>query len=365
VVREIEAKSILRKQKKIDSWFISRYGMNLYRGCGHNCAYCDGRWEGYYVEGEFGHEVEVKINAPEVLERELDPSRKRKPFEKGFFVFGGGVSDSYQPLEKRYGISRVALTLLDRFRHPVHILTKSTLVERDLDLLQDIHRNSRAMISFSLSSVDDEVSRLVEPGVPSPSLRLALMKKAKDLNLPAGIFLMPVLPGLTDTQEKIDDSVQRIKDMGGDYIIFGGLTLKEGRQKDHYYALLKEHYPDLPGKYDRIYRGNKWGQAVEKYYQRISDRFLSSSLKFDIPVRIPLPFYSDLLGETERIIVILEHLEYLLKLRGERTGFGKAAYTLSRKRDGGGPSLPFDARTASIIGEIRETGTCSLYTSLI
>jgi DNA repair photolyase len=83
IMREIEAKSILRKHARIDSWFMSHYGMNLYRGCAHNCAYCDGRAEGYYVEGEFGEAVSVKANAIEILRRELDPQRKRTPFKCG------------------------------------------------------------------------------------------------------------------------------------------------------------------------------------------------------------------------------------------------------------------------------------------
>ena len=102
IIKEVEAKSLLRKHKKIDSWFISRYGMNFYRGCQHACAYCDGQAEGYYVESDFTKEVEVKINAPELLRRELDPARKRKPLKKGFVILGGGISDSYQARSDRY-----------------------------------------------------------------------------------------------------------------------------------------------------------------------------------------------------------------------------------------------------------------------
>ncbi|MHC1604482.1 MAG: hypothetical protein ACXQTP_00720 [Candidatus Methanofastidiosia archaeon] len=97
-IREIEAKSILRKYRKIDSWFISRYGMNLYRGCAHNCAYCDGRAEGYYVDGEFGKDVAVKVNAINILRRELNPKRKRSPFKQSFVMAGGGVGDYYSSL---------------------------------------------------------------------------------------------------------------------------------------------------------------------------------------------------------------------------------------------------------------------------
>ena len=93
-IKEIKAKSILRKYKKIDSWFISQYGMNFYRGCNHNCVYCDGRSEGYYVEGEFGKDVCVKINTIDLLRRELDPKRKRIPLKRCYIMLGGGVGDS-------------------------------------------------------------------------------------------------------------------------------------------------------------------------------------------------------------------------------------------------------------------------------
>ncbi|MBU1035966.1 hypothetical protein KJ898_00355 [bacterium] len=137
-IREIEAKSILRKYKKIDSWFISRYGMNLYRGCTHNCIYCDGRAEGYYVDGEFGEDVTIKVNAVEILRRELDPKRKRAPFKRSFIMIGGGVGDSYQPIEEKYQLSRRALELVDEYNFPVHVLTKSTLIKKDIDILKKL-----------------------------------------------------------------------------------------------------------------------------------------------------------------------------------------------------------------------------------
>ena len=96
-IEEIQARTLLRKQKKIDSWFIAPYGMNIYRGCQHNCIYCDGRFEKYRIKGDFGRDIEVKINAHEILQRELNPERKRKPMKRGFVFIGGGVSDSFQP----------------------------------------------------------------------------------------------------------------------------------------------------------------------------------------------------------------------------------------------------------------------------
>ena len=124
IIREITAKTILIKPKKFESWFLGGYGMNLYRGCLHNCAYCDGRSERYNVDGDFGNEITVKINAEQLLHRELNPIRKRKPMNGGFIFLGGGVGDAYQNVEIKYKLARKALEKIHQYNHPVHILTK-------------------------------------------------------------------------------------------------------------------------------------------------------------------------------------------------------------------------------------------------
>jgi len=133
--------------------------MNLYRGCSHNCTYCVGRAEGYYVEGEFGSDVSVKINALEVLHRELDPKRKRTPLKPGYMLVGGGVGDSYQPIEEKYALTRKTLSLLYEKKLPIHILTKSTLVKRDIDIIEKINETNKAIVSFSFSSTDEKISK--------------------------------------------------------------------------------------------------------------------------------------------------------------------------------------------------------------
>ena len=235
IIKEIEAKSILRKHKRIDSWFISCYGMNFYRGCTHNCIYCDGRSEKYQVEGEFGEEVGVKVNAIEILRRELDPRRKRVPLKKCFMMVGGGVGDSYQPVEKKYQLTRQALELLLEFNLPAHILTKSTLIERDIDILKKINKQTRAVVNFSFSSVDDEISAIFEPGAPLPSRRLETIVKFKQAGIPCGLFLMPVIPFITDAPDQIERTFQQANEIGVDYIIFSGMTLKDGRQKQYFF----------------------------------------------------------------------------------------------------------------------------------
>ncbi|MBN2356105.1 radical SAM protein, partial [candidate division KSB1 bacterium] len=234
MITEIEAKSILRKQKKIDSWFISRYGMNLYRGCNHNCGYCDGRAESYRVAGEFGQDIEVKRNACEILRRELDPERRRKPIDSGYILLGGGVCDSYQPAEQKYLLAQNALMSLSHFSQPVHILTKSSLIERDQSLIKEIHQRKAAIVSMSFSSVDDRISRIFEPGVPSPSRRLQTLELFAKNSIPTGMFLMPVIPFITDTPEQITATIRAAINAGVRFIIFGTMTLKEGRQLDHF-----------------------------------------------------------------------------------------------------------------------------------
>ena len=371
-ISEVEAKSILRRHKKIDSWFISRYGMNLYRGCTHNCVYCDGRSEGYYVDGTFGKDIEVKINAIDILKRELDPKRKRTPFKRSFIMVGGGVSDSYQPIEKKYELTRRALEVVDDYGFPVHMLTKSTLIERDIDILKRINERSRAIASFSFSSVDDGISAVFEPGVPPPSRRLETIKRFKDAGIACGMFLLPVIPFVTDTAESIEQSVRAARDAGIDFIIFGGMTLKEGRQKDYFINATKERYPDLAAKYQKIYHYSKWGEPSKEYADAINLAFSAIARKHRMPVRIPPPFYRDILSENDRVVVMLEHIDYLLKMQGAKSSLGYAAYSISQVQE---PLSKIKSdllkikgvgdKTADIVLEILRTGTSSFYEQLL
>jgi len=371
-ISEVEAKSILRKHKKIDSWFISHYGMNLYRGCTHNCIYCDGRSEGYYVEGQFGRDVAVKVNAAEVLRRELDPKRKRTPFKRSFIMVGGGISDSYQPIEKKYELTRRALEVVHEYNFPVHMLTKSTLVERDIDILKKINDRSRAIVSFSFSSVDDGISAVFEPGVPPPSKRLETIKCFKDAGIACGMFLLPVIPFVTDTPESIEDAVGKASEVGMDFIIFGGMTLKEGRQKDYFLDATKERYPDLVAKYKDIYRYSKWGEPSKEYADAINLAFNAVARKYKVPMRIPPSLYRDILSENDRVVVMLEHIDYLLKMQGAKSSLGYAAYSISqvkeplskmkgelRKIKGVGD------KTEGIILDILDKGTSDYYEQLL
>jgi DNA repair photolyase len=371
-IKETTAKSLLRKNKKIDSWFISRYGMNIYRGCFHNCTYCDGRSEKYRVEGEFGKEIAVKTNAIQLLSRELDPAKKRVPMKPGFIMVGGGVGDAYQPVEKEYQLTRQALEMISRYNHPVHILTKSTLVERDLDLVSEISRKSGAIVSISFSSVDDGMSRQFEPGVPTPSHRLNTLKRFKEKGVTTGMFLMPVIPLITDSNSHLESALIQAKQAGVDFVIFSSMTLKRGRQLDHYMSFLKDNWPHLVPQYNELYKDGPWGQAEPEYHQDLHHRLFKAARQIDLPLRIPFHIFKNIIDGIDLITVILEQMDYLLKMAGKKSLYGWAAFNISKQKDflnlsseemvrikGVGPT------TVSIIEEILKTGRCRYYERLL
>ena len=371
-IQEIKAKSILLRHKKIDSWFVSRYGMNLYRGCAHNCVYCDGRSERYQVNGVFGEDVTVKTNAVEVLRRELKPIGLSVKLKPSYIMLGGGVGDSYQPAEEKYQLTRRTLQLLCEYKWPVHILTKSTLVTRDLDIIQRINQQNKAIVSFSFSSTNDEISAVFEPHIPPPSERLKTLAFFKRNGIACSMFLLPVIPLVTDNPEMIEEALRNAHEIGVDFVIFAGMTLKRGRQKEYFFSLLREKYPGLVAKCGQIYDGeNNWGQATEDYYNKINAIFNETSKKYKIARRMPLALYRDILSENDLVVVMLEHIDYFLRLEGKRSSFGSAAYAISKL------NKPLSAmrstlreikwvgeKTEKIILEILETKNSAYYNSL-
>lgn len=371
-IREITAKSILRRYKRLNTWFLSYYGMNFYRGCAHNCVYCDGRSEKYFVKGKFSEDVTVKSNALEILAHELDTGRNRIPLKKCYIMLGGGVGDCYQAAEKQYGLTAGALELFYSLNLPVHVMTKSTLIKRDIDILEKINRNKRAIVSFSFSTVDDGISRLLEPGSPLPSQRLKVIHDLKQRGIPCGIFILPVVPFLTDKPEQIKAVFDIATESDIDFVVFGGMTLKRGRQKDYFYSILEKSFPKLLPKYQNIYKESRWGEFSQAYSNHMNNIIYKNARNYDIPVRIPTSLFADILDMNDRVITILEHLDYLQKMRNQKSPFGYAAFRMSKLKEpisvwrnklrtlkGIGPL------SESIILEILDTGTCAKYEYLM
>ena len=327
---EVEAKTITRIPGITDPWFLGRYGMNLYRGCEHGCLYCDGRSERYYVDGDFARDIRVKRNAIELLAGEL--ARVREP---GFVFMGGGVSDAYQPAEKRYGLARGALELAQKHRLPVHVLTKSALVERDLDLLDAIAADSGAILSFSIQTMDDEVRRRFEPAAAPIDKRWEILGAAKQRGLGVGVMMMPVLPGISDQAAAIEALVARARAVGADFVCFGGLTLRPGVQQDTYLRVIRADYPEHIQGYDRVYRdAGKSGAGDSRYYDRIGQRFAEASARHELPNRIPRRFFRGLIPRYTEVAVLLEHRAAQAGGRGNatlaRTGYAIQKWARSR-----------------------------------
>jgi hypothetical protein len=186
------------------------------------------------------------------------------------------------------------------------------------------------------------------------------------------MYLLPVIPFVTDTPDKIESAVKSAKEIGIDFIIFGGLTLKEGQQKKYFLNAIEKFDSSLFKKINDLFPENKWGQAKKYYYEKINKIFFEAARKYRMPVRIPLSVFRNILSENDLVVVILEHLDYYLKCDGKSSPFGYAAYSLSQMKE----SLTnkninwnnikgVDRNTKKIIFEILETGTSSIYNQIV
>jgi DNA repair photolyase len=239
--RTIPAKSILSKVKDApDPWFGITYNMNLYRGCQHQCIYCDSRSECYQL-GDLA-DIRIKEDALAILERELKSKR-----QKGTVGFGS-MNDPYMPVEKKEELVRGALKLLIKYKFPVHILTKSDLITRDIDLLQQLSK-TYAAASLTITTDNDELARIIEPAAPVPSLRLETIRQLSKSGIYTGVMLMPLLPFINDSWEEVEELIRHSKEAGADYLLFWpGMTLRKG-SREYFYKKLDENFPGIKEKY--------------------------------------------------------------------------------------------------------------------
>lgn len=229
----------------------ARNGMNLYRGCQHGCIYCDSRSLCYRMDHPF-EDIAVKENAIELLEAALKAKRK------SCMIGTGAMTDPYIPLEAQLGITRKALELIHKYGFGVAIQTKSDRILRDLDLLQSIHRRAKAVVQMTLTTFDEDLCRILEPGVCTTARRVEALKAFQRAGVPTVVWLCPILPFLNDTPQNIHAIVDACADAGVKGIInFGmGVTLREGN-REYFYAQLDRHFPGLKQRYIRAY-GNAY-----------------------------------------------------------------------------------------------------------
>jgi DNA repair photolyase len=302
----------LNKGKRADTWFWSRYSAYPYLGCQHGCEFCycrESKYSPYDDPNDFAYVIRVKENAAQLLRKAL----LRAPVD---VIFTG----DYQPAERKFGISRQMLEVCLELGFPVFILERSSLVLRDLDLIQAIHQKARAGVAFSIISTPDSPNyarvRQIEKLAAPPEKRFAAMQALARQGIPTGTCFMPILPGLCDDDENLQAVVRWTAEHGGQYVIASGLTLSD-QQRQYFLGILSERFPDLLASYQRLYPPGSYsspGWPWSKVALRISELCAQAGI-FD---RIPRPIIP---GEkralNKRIVEILANKVYRMEINNE------------------------------------------------
>jgi DNA repair photolyase len=274
----IHAKSIL-----VSEPFSKEFNLNTYRGCEHACNYCYARANKYLIhkdEKDFDQTIFVKINAADLLRKELAKLKKR------CMIFLNSASDPYQICEEKYGITRKVLEVINEYKFPCHIMTKSNLILRDLDLLKNINENAFCTVSFTITTFNKRLLEIFEPRAPEPEKRLEAMNIISENGIYTGVFFMPIIPYITDSEENIENVVRKSKEKGAKYVIYSTLTLRDV-QRERFMNLLKENFPDIFKTYEKLYGEN---QSPNKDYQKMLEKRLDIILKKHLmPKRIIYP----------------------------------------------------------------------------
>jgi DNA repair photolyase len=242
-----------------------KWSLNPYRGCVHACHYCYARathaYFGLDADADFETKIFVKSNLVHVLRKELaKPSWRREQ------IAIGTATDAYQPAEGRFRLTRGTIEALLAYRNPVGIVTKSTLILRDIDLLSELARVARVRVYFTITTLDRDLWRSVEPGAPPPSQRLAVMAKLSASGIPCGVLMAPVLPGLTDSEPSIDSVAQAAANHGA--VAFYPLPLRLAPLvREHYFSWVTQHAPELSARYARAFHGQNLSRP---YVERIA-----------------------------------------------------------------------------------------------
>lgn len=240
------------------------YDLNIYRGCAHGCRYCFALYTHQYLEGgDYYQNIFVKTNVVEMLERQLSSSRW-----KGALINIGGVTDSYQPAERDYRLMPEVLKLMIRYRNPIIISTKSDLILRDYDLIDELSRVAAVNIASTVTAMREKDQARLEPGAVSSQKRLEMLAAFRKTNAVTGVHMMPVIPYITATRQNITAIFQATKEIGADYVIPGLLNLR-GRTRTSFLAFARESYPRQYPRILDLYRSGKVDPAYRRELYRL------------------------------------------------------------------------------------------------
>ena len=260
-VIEVPCKTALYRHST--KWLPFNYDINVYRGCAHRCIYCYAQYSHEYLGGgDFFGNIYAKTNVAEVLRREL-PRFNRE------VVNLGGVTDSYQPAEREHALLPGVLKLLADYKVPVILSTKSPLILRDTELYCRIHREAGAMTAFTVTTMDERVAALVEPGSERPAARMEAVKELKKAGLTCGVHMMPVMPLLTDSADSLEAVFAAAREAGADYVLASGLNLK-GATRQGFFEAVRQRFPSLYTDMMGLYADRAaWRDAKEKAFDTI------------------------------------------------------------------------------------------------
>jgi DNA repair photolyase len=274
---EVHAKSIISKVPE-KSRMPFRWTINPYRGCGHACVYCFARNTHSYLELDtgldFDSKVVVKVNAAELVRKEL-----ARPRWTGEHIAMGTNVDCYQRAEGRYRLMPGIIAALRDRANPFSILTKGTLLLRDLDLIAGAAKVASVGLNVSVGFTDAELSSSVEPGTPAPQRRLDMVAAITERGLRCGVLMGPVLPYLSDSPDQLDATVRAIARSGAASVTPIVLHLRPGA-REWYLAWLAEHHPDLVGAYRQLYGSGSY--ARKDYQRRIGEEVARLAAKYGV-----------------------------------------------------------------------------------
>ncbi len=311
-----EFKSVLNKLKYPDSWFWARYTLNTYSGCAHACIYCDARSQRYYLE-DFENEVVIKTNFDKKLDQRLKRARTLLPD----VIAPGGVNDAYQPIEKKIEHTKKVLQVIAKHKFPINIATKSNLVVRDSDILQNIATDTWCTVGFSITTTNEELASFLEPYSSPPSERFEAIKKIKKQapNIQVGTYLMPIIPFLEDDDDNLEDVIKQSKNSGADFVLFSpGLTLRDSQANFFIKKLMNSKYNKVVKPLLELYKGQIYPPA--EYFRKIHPKLLNLCEKYNIPVRVKRWIPSDYRKWNYKISELLLNKEYLNGLRTGKSG---------------------------------------------
>jgi DNA repair photolyase len=318
--------------------FFPSYSLNPYRGCQHNCWYCDGQ---YYMEHglrlkykflihdgpmEISPEILIKVNFPEVLVKDMTTLKT-----KGEITIGT-TADAYQPAEAKYRLTRQILQIIKDNNYPFSISTKSDIIVQDLDLISEIAKKNWVYIEYSMTTLDEKLARLLEPGAPSPQKRLAAMKKTSEAGVLTGVWMMPWIPYITDSDENFESIIKAAVQNGAKFISGEALRLREENiERAHFMEFLEKYYPELIPKYRSLYGNNTI--PAESYLLEKQEKIVGLCRKYNINYlphfynrRIAFRFYGSSYGRYSKHVQLLNYFVIRQFLRNMRIRFPSSEF---------------------------------------